>query len=67
MINIDEEMKKYTQVCEEILHLHLGFLQEGVHPFGEGLLLYVESFLLESPDPTPLEILRINFMNCSLG
>ena len=67
MINLDEEKIYHTQVCEQILHLHLGFLQEGIHPFGEGLLLYVESLLLESPDPTSLEILRINFMNCSLG
>ena len=57
MINIDEEMKKYTQVCEQILNLHLGFLQEGIHPFREGLRLDVESLLLQSPYPASLKIL----------
>ena len=51
-----------TQVCEEVLNLHLGFLEEGVHPLGEGLLLNVESLLLQGPDSPPLEILGLNFI-----
>ena len=57
MSNIGEEMICHTEVGEQILHLHLGFLQEGIHPFGEGLGLDVEPLLLQRPDTAPLEIL----------
>ena len=57
MSNIGEEMIYHTEVGEQILHLHLGFLQEGIHPFGEGLGLDVEPLLLQRPDTAPLEIL----------
>ena len=59
MINVDEEKIYHTQVCEQILHLHLCFLQEGVHPFGEGLLLDVEPLLLQGSYTATLKILEL--------
>ena len=57
MINVDEEKIYHTQVCEQILHFHLGFLQEGIHPFREGLRLDVEALLLQRPYSASLKIL----------
>ena len=62
MINVDEEKIYHTQVCEQILHLHLGFLQEGIHPFGEGLRLYVEPLLLQRPYTAALKVLLVDFL-----
>ena len=58
MINVDEEKIYHTQVCEQILHLHLGFLQEGIHPFREGLRLN-EALLLQRPDSASIKILWV--------
>ena len=57
MSNIGEEMIYHTEVGEQILHLHLGFLQEGIHPFREGLRLDVEALLLQRPYSASLKIL----------